>query len=65
MSLSPSQLDEAYTRLCDTLNQVGEANASLFLATLSLSLIARHDRADDVLSLIEQARVASTEETPT
>lgn len=36
------QLDALYTEICGALGRVGEGQASLFLATLSLDLLAHH-----------------------
>jgi hypothetical protein len=53
--MQASDLDVAYTALAQAIGRAGETNASLMLATLSLSLIAKMDRADEAIALIEQA----------
>jgi hypothetical protein len=53
--MSDDDLDRSYTALSEALARVGEPKAALFLATLSLALIARHDEAAAVLPIIEQA----------
>ncbi|MGH8808054.1 MAG: hypothetical protein ACREX0_09270 [Noviherbaspirillum sp.] len=53
--MTDHDLDRAYTALSKALAQVGEDKAPLFLATLSLALLARQSDADAVLPLIAQA----------
>ena len=53
--MTDHDLDEAYTALSQALGRVGEREAALFLATLSLALIARQPDAGTVLPLIAQA----------
>jgi hypothetical protein len=55
--MTDQDLDKSYTAMCNAMNDVGEANAQQFLAMLSLSLLARVDNAEEVLALIENARV--------
>lgn len=57
-AMSSSELDAAYTALCDAMARVGETRAALFLAMVSLSLMARMPQAADVLQLIGQAERA-------
>ncbi|MEN3366175.1 MAG: hypothetical protein V7606_3449 [Burkholderiales bacterium] len=53
-------LDQTYTALSNALAEVGEEKASLFLATLSLALLARQPDTISALPLIAQAqRLAS------
>ena len=59
--MNSTELDTTYTALAEAIGRVGEANASLMLATLSLSLIAKLDSADEALALIKQAENLSTE----
>lgn len=54
-------IDQSYTALAQATARVGEANASLFLATLALALIAHQSDSTEVLALIAQAeRLAGT-----
>jgi hypothetical protein len=55
-TMSPQDLDQTYTTLCNALADVGEAQAQSFLAMLSLSLIAHSTNAEQVLTLIAQAQ---------
>jgi hypothetical protein len=59
--MTEQDLDTSYTSLCEALTRVGEQRAPLFLAMLSLSLIARQPDARDVLALIAQAEKNSAE----
>ena len=54
--MTDHDLDQSYTALCTALNQVGSAQAPLFLSMLCLSLMARSDSATQVLPLIAQAQ---------
>lgn len=54
--MTDTDLDTSYTALCRALGEVGEAQAPLLLAMLSLSLLSRLDSAATALPLIEQAR---------
>jgi hypothetical protein len=54
--MTDHDLDRAYTALSEALAEVGERNAPLFLSMLSLSLMSRFGRADEVLPLIDNAR---------
>ena len=55
------QLDQTYAALAEATARVGEANAPLFLATLSLALLSRQTDAAQALALIAQAeRLAAT-----
>ncbi len=53
--MQPEQLDTLYTELCGALARVGEEKASLFLATLSLALLAHHQDASAAAATIERA----------
>ncbi len=53
--MNSTELDTAYTALAEAIGRVGEGNAQLMLATLSLSLIAKMDNAASALALIKQA----------
>lgn len=50
--MTDEELDRSYTALCQSLAAVGEDRAQLFLSMLCLALMARYERADDVLPLI-------------
>ncbi|MDP2033120.1 MAG: hypothetical protein Q8K29_06870 [Polaromonas sp.] len=53
--MTDADLDRSYTALCEALAAVGEAQAPLLLSMLSLSLMSRFERADEVLPLIANA----------
>lgn len=53
--MTDADLDSSYTALCEALASVGEAQAPLLLSMLSLSLMSRFERADEVLPLIANA----------
>jgi len=59
--MTEQDLDTSYTLLCEAITRVGEQRAPLFLAMLSLSLIARQASASDVTALIAQAEKNSAE----
>ena len=50
--MTEDDLDRCYTVMCESLAAVGEARAQLFLSMMSLALMARYERAADVLQLI-------------
>ena len=50
--MTDHDLDRSYSALCQSLATVGEQQAQLFLSMVCLSLMARYERADDVLPLI-------------
>ena len=54
--MTDADLDRSYTALAHALAEAGEAQAPLFLAMLSLGLLARLDDAGEALDLIEQVR---------
>jgi hypothetical protein len=54
--MTDADLDRSYTALCEALAAVGEAQAPLLLSMLSLSLMSRFERADQVLPLIANAQ---------
>ncbi len=59
--MTASELDQTYSALAEATTRVGEAKAPLFLAALSLSLLAKQADATAVLHLIDQAeRLAQT-----
>ena len=59
--MNSTELDTAYTALAEAIGRVGEGNAPLMLATLSLSLIAKMEKLDVPLALIKQAEELSNE----
>ncbi len=59
--MNSTELDTAYTALAEAIGRVGEGNAQLMLATLSLSLIAKMDNAASALALIKQAEELTME----
>mgnify|MGYP000069393745 CR=1 FL=1 len=59
--MNSTELDTAYTALAEAIGRVGESNAQLMLATLSLSLIAKMEKPDVPLALIKQAEELSNE----
>ena len=60
--MTDTDLDRSYTALSQALSQVGEDRSQLFLAMLSLALLARAERADDVLPLLDQVRARCLQE---
>ena len=63
--MNSAELDTAYTALAEAIGRVeklGEGNAQLMLATLSLSLIAKMEKLDVPLALIKQAEELTTNE---
>ena len=53
--MRPAELDALYTALAEAIARVGEDRASLFLATLSLDLIAHHADPAAAAEAIERA----------
>lgn len=51
--MTDDDLDRSYSVLCQSIASVGEDKAELFLSMVCLSLMARYERADDVLALID------------
>jgi hypothetical protein len=56
--MNDHDLDQSYTRLCETMARVGEEKTPLLLATLCLSLISRQSDVDEVQRLMAQAEAA-------
>ena len=56
--MNHDELDQVYTAMAQTLTRVGEAQTSLFLSILSLSLIARLTDARDAAALLAPAEAA-------
>ena len=54
--MTDADLDQTYSTLCAALAEVGEAQASLLLGMVCLSLMSRFERADEVLPLIANAQ---------
>jgi hypothetical protein len=50
--MTDDDLDRSYSALCQSLATVGEQRAQLFLSMVCLALMARYERADDVLPVI-------------
>jgi len=59
--MNSAELEVTYTALAECVARVGEAKASLFLATLALDLLSRQPDADSALShILEAERLANT-----
>lgn len=56
--MKADELDLAYTRLCEAMARVGETQAPLFLAMVSLALMSRQANPQDTLAAIERAEAA-------
>jgi hypothetical protein len=54
--MTDADLDRSYTALCHALGEVGPQRSELLLAMVALGLMARSERADDVLTLVAKAR---------
>ena len=50
--MTDDDLDRSYSALCQSLATVGEQKSQLFLSMVCLALMARYERAEDVLPLI-------------
>ena len=55
MTMTDTELDAVYTRLCKTMTQLGAADAPLFLARFALLAIDRIGDADAAQRLIDAA----------
>lgn len=51
--MNDADLDRCYTALCKSMAELGPARTELFLSMTCLSLMARYERAQDVLALID------------
>jgi uncharacterized Zn finger protein len=51
--MTDDDLDRSYSALRESLASVGDDKAELFLSMVCLSLMARYERAADVLALID------------
>jgi hypothetical protein len=60
--MTDADLDLCYTRLATALGDVGAARAELFLAMVSLDLLARCEHAAEVLPSIERVRALCLQE---
>ena len=60
--MTDADLDRSYTALCQALGEVGPQRSELLLAMVALGLMARSDRADEVVSLVDRARERCLEE---
>ncbi|MFM0598455.1 MULTISPECIES: hypothetical protein [Paraburkholderia] len=58
--MTDSDLDLVYTTLCKTLTTEGEAQASLYLARLTLLCMTELDDPQRALALIEAARLPAS-----
>ncbi len=54
--MTDDELDRSYSALCAALASVGESHSELFLSMVCLSLMARYERAEDVITLIEHVQ---------
>jgi len=54
--MTDDDLDRSYSALCQALASVGESRSELFLSMVCLSLMARYERAQDVLTLIHHVQ---------
>jgi hypothetical protein len=54
--MTDGDLDRSYTALCLALGEVGRDRSELLLAMVALALIARSERAEEVLALVARAR---------
>ena len=50
--MTDEDLDRSYSALCQSLASVGERRGELFLSMVCLALMARYERAEDVIALI-------------
>ena len=53
--MTDSELDAVYTRLCQTMTQLGETNAPLFLARLAMLAIDRIADGEVAQQLVDAA----------
>ena len=60
--MTESELDDAYTRLCKTMTEIGEAGSSLFLARFALLAIMQIDDPGGVERLIAEAGAGMKQE---
>jgi hypothetical protein len=55
MTMTEAELDAAYTHLCKTMTELGEARAPLFLARFALLAMVRIGDADVVQGMADAA----------
>lgn len=60
--MTDDDLDRSYSALCLALASVGENRSELFLSMVCLALMARYERAQDVLTLIEHVQAQCSAE---
>lgn len=60
--MTADDLDTSYTALCKALGEVGQQNAALFLAMVSLSLMSQSNAPSTVLQMIAEARLQCLQE---
>jgi hypothetical protein len=53
--MTPVELDQAYTQLCNTMTELGEEQATLFLARFAMLALLHIDDAQATHRLITQA----------
>ena len=53
--MKDTELDAVYTRLCQTMTDLGRDNAQLYLARFALLAIQRIDDPDAAMRIIEEA----------
>ena len=63
-TMTDSELDAVYTRLCKTMTQLGEANAPLFLARFAMLAIDRLGDAAVAQQLLDAAAEDMTSAAP-
>lgn len=54
--MNDADLDRTYTALCKALGDVGPERSGLLLAMLALALMARQEKPEEVLALVQRAR---------
>jgi hypothetical protein len=54
--MNDAELDRSYTALCRALGDVGPERSELLLAMVALGLMARSERADEVVAVVARAR---------
>ena len=56
--MTDEDLDRSYSALCEALASVGESRSELFLSMVCLSVMARYESAEDVITLIDHVKSA-------
>jgi hypothetical protein len=62
--MSEQELDVVYTRMCQTMTRLGEAQAPLFLARLALLAFERLGDAEAAQALIDAAAADLADQAP-